>query len=232
MPGKIEKRYCVEGVELLRGLTAEEMDSVERMMGVVTRKKGELLYSPADTKEVLFFLKKGAVQLYRLSPQGKKLVITTLGPNMFFGEMALVGQRMYDTFAKVVEDSILCIITREDLLRLLSEKPQIAMNLVEILGQRVLEVQSLLEDMAFKKVRTRLASLLLRIAEQRKDNQIQGVGHQDLADRLGVLRETVTETLAEFKAVGLVRLGWRKIVIANEAGLRRITDGRLLVAER
>jgi len=65
-----------------------------------------------------------------------------------------------------------------------------------------------------------------------KDNRIQGVGHQDLADRLGVLRETVTDTLAEFKAAGLVQLGWRKIVIANEAGLRRITDGRLLVAER
>ena len=139
--------------------------------------------------------------------------------------MSLVGQRMYDTFAEIAEDSILCIMTREDVMRLLLMKPAIAMNLVEILGRRLLETETFLEGLAFKNVQARLAIVLLRMTELRKDNQIRGVGHQDLAERVGALRETVTDALAEFKAASLVELGWRKIVILNEEGLRRIAEG-------
>lgn len=225
MPDGMEKSYCFKAMDLFRGLTAEEIASIDHMTHVITRKKGELLYLPDETKEVLFFLKKGVVQLYRLSAEGKKLVITTLEPNTFFGEMALVGQRMYDTFAEVQENATLCIMTREDVMHLLLMKPAIALNLLEILGRRFLEMETALEDLAFKSVRARLASLLLRMAEQRESNKLRGVGHQDLAERVAALRETVTTILAEFKAEGLVELNWRKILILNEEGLHRIADG-------
>jgi CRP-like cAMP-binding protein len=221
----MEKSYCFKAMDLFRGLTAEEIASIDHMTRIVTRKKGELLYSPDETKEVMFFLKKGVVQLYRLSAEGKKLVITTLGPNTFFGEMTLVGQRMYDTFAEVQEDSTLCIMTREDMMRLLLMKPAVALNLLETLGRRFLEMETALEELAFKSVRARLAALLLRMAERRKSNKLLGVGHQDLSERVAALRETVTDALAEFKAAGLVELGWRKVVILDEEGLRRIVEG-------
>ncbi len=225
MPDRMEKHYCFKAMDLFQGLTAEEIASLDSTMRLITRKKGEILYLPDEVKEVLFFLKEGTVQLYRLSPEGKKLVITTLGPNTFFGEMALVGQRMYHTFAEVQEDSTLCLMAREDVVRLLLTKPVIALNLLDILGRRLLEVETALEDLAFKNVRARLASLLLRMAELRKDNKLPGVSHQDLADRVSALRETVTDVLAEFKAAGLVELGWRKIAILNEEELRRIAEG-------
>ncbi len=225
MRDKIDKLCYLKAMDLFRGLTDEDIASLDNIMRSVNYTKGQILYSPGETREVLFFLKKGSVQLYHLSPDGKKLVITVLGPNSFFGEMSLVGQRMYDTFAEVEEDSVLCVMTREDTMRLLSMKPAIAINLVEILGKRLLETETILEDLAFKNVRSRLASLLLRIAEQRKGDRLRGVRHQDLAERMGVLRETVTNTLAEFKADRLVELGWRKIVILNEAELRRIAAG-------
>jgi CRP-like cAMP-binding protein len=225
MSDKGEKPYCIHALDLFRGLTAQEIASIDDLMRLVTRQKGQLLYSQEETKEVLFFLKEGVVHLYRLSAEGKKLVITTLGPNTLFGEMTLVGQRMYDTFAEVEENATLCIMTREDLVRLLLAKPAIALNLLEIVGRRILEMETALEDLAFKSVRARLASLLLRMAEQQKDSKIRGVRHQDLAERVAALRETVTDTLAEFKAAGMVELGWRKIVILNQERLRNIAEG-------
>lgn len=225
MLDKTEKIYYLKAMDLFRGLTAEEIALIEDMTRFITCQRGQILYSPEEIKEVLFFLKKGEVQLYRLSPNGKKLVMATLGPNTFFGEMALVGRRMYDTFAEADENSTLCIMTREDMVHLLSIKPVIALNLLEILGGRFLEMETAFEDLAFKNVRGRLASLLLRMTEQRKGNGVLRVRHQDLAERAAVLRETVTETLAEFKAAKLVELGWRKIVILDEEGLRRIAVG-------
>lgn len=225
MPEKREKLYYLTVMDLFQGLTAEEIALLDGMTRLITCKKGQLLYSPQETKELLFLLKKGAVQLYRLSPEGKKLVITTLEPNTFFGEMALVGQRMYDTFAEAEEDSTLCIVLRENLVHLLLMKPAIALNLLETLGRRFLEMEQTLENIAFKSARARVASLLLSIAEQRKSNNILGVRHQDLAERAAILRETVTEVLAEFKAARLVELGWRKIIILNKEGLCRIAEG-------
>ncbi|UCD53881.1 MAG: Crp/Fnr family transcriptional regulator [Dehalococcoidia bacterium] len=225
MPNIEEEPYCLKGVDLFRGLTTEEIASAERMTHVITRKKGEILYSPDEKKEVLFFLKEGKIQLYRLSAEGKKLVVATLGPNTFFGEMALVGQKMYDTFAEVLEDATLCIMTRKDVAHLLLAKPAIALNLVETLGRRLLEMESTLDDLAFKNVPARLASTLLSMAEERNSNEILGVSHQDLAERLATVRETVTSTLDKFKTEGLVELGWRKIVILNKERLSHIAKG-------
>lgn len=225
MPNIEEEPYCLKGVDLFQGLTTEEIASAERMTRIITRKKGEILYSPDEKKEVLFFLKEGKIQLYRLSAEGKKLVVATLGPNTFFGEMALVGQKMYDTFAEVLKDATLCIMTRKDVARLLLAKPAIALNLVETLGRRLLEMESTLDDLAFKNVPARLASTLLSMAEERNSNEILGVSHQDLAERLATVRETVTSTLDKFKTEGLVELGWRKIVILNKERLSHIAKG-------
>ena len=225
MPDRRDKTCYLKAMDLFRGLSDEDIVSIDNMMRSTTRKKGELLYSPEESREVLFFLKKGTVQLYRLSREGKKLVMTILEPNTFFGEMALVGQRMYDNFAEAQEDVTLCIMNREDVVRLLLSKPTIAMNLLDVLGRRYLEIETALEELAFKNVRARLASLLLRLAEQRKDGKILGVSHQDLAERTATLRETVTEILGDLKAARLVELGWRKIVILNEGKLRSIAEG-------
>ncbi len=62
------------------------------------------------------------------------------------------------------------------------------------------------------------------MAELQKSTQIWGVRHQDLAERVGALRETVTNALAEFKTAKLVELGWRKPVILDEGGLRCIAE--------
>ncbi len=215
----------LDAMDLFRGLTEDDLASIDHMMRTIIRKKGELIYSPEESREVLFFLKKGTVQLYRLSLNGKKLVITTLEPNTFFGEMALVGQRMYGNFAEAQEDVTLCIMNRADVVRLLQMKPAVALNLLEVLGRRFLEVEAALEGLAFKSVRARLASLLLSLTEQRKDNEIRGLRHQDLAEQLATLRETVSEILAEYKAAGLVELGWCKITVLNKKGLRHIAEG-------
>jgi len=222
---KIEKPCPLTATELFQGLNDQEIASIEKMTRLVSYKRGHLLYSPEEGKEVLFFLKEGSIQLYRLSPEGKKLIIATLGPNTFFGEMSLFGQGMYDTFAEVEQDSQVCVMYSEDVTRLLSTKPAVALNLLDILAKRLLETETTLEDLAFKNVRARLASLLLRMAEERKDNKIKGVTHQDLAERVAALRETVTEILGEFKTEGLVELGRREIVILDNKGLQRTANG-------
>src|ERR1043165_3938325 len=86
--------------DLFQGLTAEELREVERVTRTRAFRRGEVIYTPGETGEALFLLREGAVQIYRLSPEGRKLVIAHLLPFSFFGELSCIGQGMYDTFAE------------------------------------------------------------------------------------------------------------------------------------
>ena len=208
-------------MELFRDLSPGEMQEIDRATRMQTCTAGRVLYSPDDNGEVLFLLKKGAVQIYRMSPEGRKLIIAHLLQYSFFGEMSCIGQGMYDTFAEATEESLVCTMSRGDVERLLLSKPGIALRILEAVGKRMVETERQLEEIAFRGLIPRLASLLLREAEA---GEITGLSHQDIAERLGVYRETVTSALNELKNAGLIEIGRKRIKIANRARLERAAN--------
>jgi CRP-like cAMP-binding protein len=191
---------------------------VERVTSTRSFRKGAVLYTPGETGEALFVLREGAVQIYRLSPEGRKLVIAHLLPFSFFGEMSCIGQGMYDTFAEVTEDSVIVTMNCAVLNRLLTQKPEIARRILESFGRRVLEAERQLEETVFKGMTARVAALLLREAD---GDAVDGLTHQDIAERLGVYRETATNALNELKAATLISIGRKHITILDRDRLRR-----------
>lgn len=219
---KTKLAYLLEA-EIFRDLTSQDLAEMDRTLTMATTPAGRIFYSPEETGEVLFILKKGRVQIYRISAQGKKLVLDTLGPGSIFGEISLIGQGMHDSFAEAVEDCVICVISRDELERLLLRKPQIALRFLEVFGQRLAEAETRLEDLAFKSVPARLASLLLRLGKE-QGATIIGFTHQDLAEMVGTYRETTTATLNQFRARGLLSIGRKKVEILNWDGLRSIAE--------
>lgn len=205
--------------DLFRDFSAEEMREVERVTATRRFQRGAVLYTPGETGEALFLLREGAVQIYRMSPEGRKLVIAHLLPFSFFGEMTCIGQGMYDTYAEVTEDSVLLLMNCADLERLLVSKPQVARRILEAFGRRVLEAERQLEDIAFKGMAARVAALLLR---EDDGGEVRGLSHQDIAERLGVYRETATNALNELKNASIIRIGRRHISILDRRRLERV----------
>ncbi|GAB4557927.1 MAG: Crp/Fnr family transcriptional regulator [Anaerolineae bacterium] len=220
----MDKLAYLSDIEIFQDLTPSEAEELERITTVSNVEKGRVFYRPEEVGEVLFILKKGRVQLYRISPEGKKLVIATLGPGSIFGEMALIGQQLHNTFAEAIEDCQICIMSRTDLERLILSKPKVALRVLEITGRRLRSVEERLEDMAFKGIPARLASLLLRLAEESGD-EITGLTHQDLAETVGTYRETATQVLNDLKAQGLIDIGRKRIKILDREGLKAIAEG-------
>jgi CRP-like cAMP-binding protein len=203
-------------------MTPDELREVERVTRTRTFRRGEVIYTPGETGEALFLLREGAVQIYRMSPEGRKLVIAHLLPFSFFGEMSCIGQGMYDTFAEVTEDSTIVTMNCEVLNRLLTTKPEIARRILEAFGRRVLEAERQLEDTVFKGIPARVAALLLREAD---GDSVDGLTHQDIAERLGVYRETATNALNELKAARIISIGRKHITILDRERLRLAAGG-------
>jgi len=211
-------------VDIFRDLSEAEVEEIDRATTITTAHRGKILYMPEETGEVLFMLKEGRIQLYRISPEGKKLVIATIGPGTVFGEMAFIGQGMHNSFAEALEDCVLCIMSRTDVERMLVTKPQVALRIFEVLGHRLQEAEARLAEIAFKSIPARLASLLLQLAEEQGTGTIAGLTHQNLGEQIGTYRETTTQTLNIFKSAGLIDIGRKKIMILDRDGLRRIAD--------
>lgn len=204
-------------MDLFQDLSEKEREELDRISTTSTVRKGKVFYRPEETGDVLFILKEGAVQLYRISPEGKKLVITSLNQGSLFGEMALLGQQMHNTFAEATSDCTIGLLSRADLERLILLRPQVALRMLEITGRRLRDAEARLEDLAFKSIPARLASLLLRLAGDA--SQISGLTHQDLAEMVGTYRETATQVLNELKGRGLIEIGRKRIMITDRAGL-------------
>jgi len=219
-----EKMRYLSELAVFQDLSPREMEELNRITTMSTVQKGRVFYRPEEPGEVLFILKEGKVQLYRISPEGKKLVITTLGSHTLFGEMALLGAKMHNTFAEAVEDCLICVMSRNDLERLILSKPQVALRILEITGRRLRDAEERLENMAFKGIPARLASMLLRLAEEQGTSEITGLTHQDLAESVGTYRETATQVLNDLKAAGYIDIGRKRITVLDVAGLTTVAE--------
>jgi CRP/FNR family cyclic AMP-dependent transcriptional regulator len=219
---RIKLRF-LRKVDVFQDLSEEELKEVGRMVTMTTCPAGKIFYTPDQTGEVLFILKKGRVQVYRMSEEGRKLVIGAIEAGSIFGEMTLVGQGMYDAFAETIEESLICVMNRHDLERILLAKPRVAIRIMEVLATRLRETEETLEHAMFGSVQNRLASLLLRMHRKHPSDLSIDTTHEALAEQLGVYRETVTAALSHLRRDGLISIGHKQIQLLDIPQLEKIS---------
>lgn len=219
--GAIEKRALLAATELFAGLDDGVMAEVEALTNLTTCRAGQLIYQPEQTGEVLFILKRGSVQIYRISAEGKKLIVGDVKPGSCFGEMSLLGQRMSDNFAEANRDSLIYAISRRDVHTLLRAHPVIAERVIKYLATRLRATEARLETMAYQRLEARLALTLLRECEP-IDGSVHGFTQQDLADIVGATRESVTRSLNQMAKANIVELSRRRVRLLNVKALEEM----------
>ncbi|MCA1636396.1 MAG: Crp/Fnr family transcriptional regulator, partial [Acidobacteria bacterium] len=212
--GDFTRAACLTDMPVFGDLMPEEIKRLDAHIVMKQVRKGQVIYRPGEKGEVLFLIKMGSVHLYLLSAEGRKLIIQTVGPMTFFGEMAMLGQNMWQLFAEAAEDCALCVMRTEDVRRLIRLKPQIGLRMLEEVGKRLYDARERLGDIVFKRIRERVAKVLLKLSDE-GSHPVKGTSQQEIADMLGVYRETVSNTLAEMRGEGLIEVGRRQISILD-----------------
>jgi CRP/FNR family cyclic AMP-dependent transcriptional regulator len=219
-----KKTEYLSQVPVLQGLSPQELDYLGHGTRLVNYTAGHLFYMPEDLAEVMFILKLGRVQLYRISPDGRKLIIAILHPGAIFGHMALIGQGMHNTYAQALDDVTICVWNREAVEATMLAKPEVAFKFLNAVAYRLNLAEERLAEIAFKRLPARLAALLLRLCEEKQSRKLEGFTHQHLADMLGTYRETVTQILNEWRGENYLELSRKRIHILNAELLRAIAE--------
>ncbi len=219
-----QKYLGLSNIDIFQDLSPDDLKEMDQKTTMSTCEPGRVFYAPEDTGEVLFLLKKGRVQLYRLSPDGKKLIVAILEEGSIFGEMSFIGQGMHNTFAESIDDCTLCVMSRQDIENLIQEKPLVGIRFMEAMAVRLQKTEAKLEELAFKGIPARLSSLLLSLsAEENGASIVDGYTHQDLAEMLGTYRETTTQILNNFKGAGWIEIGRKRIVLLDQEAISDVS---------
>jgi len=229
---ELDKQGYLKDVDIFQDLSPEEIDALGKRAPMQTVEAGTLFYSPEERSEVLFILKAGRVRLYRLSPDGKALTTTIVESGTIFGEMAILGQGMHDSYAEALTPCVLCLMSRDDVVRLLLGDPRIALRITETMGRRLLEAERRLSDFVFKSLPERIATVLVTLAEHEParfsiwpshSSQLElRYTHEQLAEMVGTHRETATKILNDLREQGLIDLKRGKVVLLDIDALRRL----------
>jgi CRP-like cAMP-binding protein len=187
------------------------------------------IYTPGQPAHTLYLLQAGQVSLQMLSSEGRVLTVKVVEPGQIFGHSALDGGDRYDTYAEALKPVRLVAVPRVAVFELLRGTPALGTALIELLGQHRLTVSRRLDEVAFKSVPARLASVLLEMSEDqpqgpKPEKRVPRRTHQQLAEMINAYRETVTKVINQFRDARLLDIDHSGITLLNPSRLRELSQ--------
>ncbi len=228
MHDKKRTLWYLKKVPLLAGLTADQMARLADDLELREVKRREVIYLPGDPGESLFLVHGGRIKISKVTRDGKALTLSYCGPTDLFGETCLVDGSPREEMAEAMESSILSIIGRKYFEALLAANANLGLQMTKLLAKRRLYLENKVETLVFRDVTSKLAELLLDLADEYGVEDSRGtlialkITHQELANLIGSTRETVSLTLSQFKRKDLVTTEGRKVIITNSESLRAL----------
>ncbi len=217
--GTSEKIWYLQRVNLFEGFEKEEMMALARMTQEKTYRKKEIIYLPGQPGNHVYLLKKGVVKISKITADGHELTLALLKPGEMFGEVEAMDQSRRDTQAEAHSETMICMLGRDDFLRMVQSKPHLGIRLSKLIGWRRRVIENRLENVLFRTTPQKLARLLLDLTEQFGEKTVHGVKitvsltHNDLANLIGAARATLTETLNDFRREGWIQMQGKSITV-------------------
>lgn len=208
-------------VPIFSDLEKETIDKILTIGTTKTYPKESYILMEEGTGTAMFVIISGKVKVSRTSSDGREVILSILGEYDFFGEMAILDGLSRSASVIAMQDSELFIIQREQFLELLKDHPEIAINLLQELTQRLRAADSKIKALSLKDAEGKVATVILQLAEDLGKIK-QGVVEieklplqQDLANMAGTSRETISRTLHSFAKKGQVELDGSKLRILD-----------------
>jgi len=214
-------------VPLFTGLKEEELRSLAEVTALRKFQKHSVILLAEEEGNTLFIIHKGKVKVSILSEDGREIVLSIFGDGEFFGEMSLLDGLPRSATVIALEDTEALILRRDDLLRLIKQVPQIAIEFMAELTSRLRKTDRKIESFALLDVPGRIASTMLQLAADEGEETPEGIvvrnrpTHQLLASMTGTTRETVSRVLKRFRNEGYMISKGKNWIVLREEDMRR-----------
>jgi CRP/FNR family transcriptional regulator len=216
------KTELLSQVPLFAGLTAPELDALVQRAIERRFTDGEMLFWEGEPCAGIFILVQGQLKIFKTSSSGREMMLSLEAAPSTVAELPLFDGGPYPASVRSVGAALTYFINKTDFYQVCRQYPDVALKVLAVVGRRLRHLVMIVESVTFGSVTTRLARLLLQMKEQAGAAEFpMTLTHQELASRLGTVREVVSRNLARFRAEGLVQMQGQTLKILDLAGLQR-----------
>ncbi len=204
----------------------------EALAGTAKRrrfKRGETVFHKDDPGNSFFVIESGSFRIYMPGPEGSDLILAILGPGDYVGELSLLDGQPRSASAAADEKSEALVLLRADFFKIVSARPEAALAVMVSVVERLRQADEAMADLAFLDVKGRLAKKLLELAAKHGEPTPRGIQvnlfltQEELAQMVGVTRESVNRHIASFRELGMIDVKGRQFLILQPEELRKRT---------
>ncbi|WP_125764458.1 Crp/Fnr family transcriptional regulator [Levilactobacillus mulengensis] len=209
---------CVRSAPIFKGLDDAAIAELAKIsVHQQLFKKGTVLYDPTSQLDRMMIVDSGRVKVYQLNENGKEKVLYMLRAGTIDSEAALFAKRQHFNYAEAVEDTRICSIGRADFQDLLRRNPDVAFNLLNILGDRLTELESVSALTGNLTAKNRVLAYLQQIGQAQQATAFDlPVKKKELASFLGITPETLSRQLGQLVADGLLEIVGKRVTLLVE----------------
>ena len=224
-PERTDLTAILEKTALLSSLSRGEF---QMLASRTVRKRfnaGELLFSEDEPCHGLHIIARGSVRIFKTSVNGREQVLAVNHAGESIAELPVFDGGNFPASAMAIDDVEIAFISRDNFRAYCMEHPEVALKMLAVVGARLRRLVGIIEELSFTTIRQRLISVLLQLAESEGRQTTRGIefqlpaSHQELASRLGTVRELVSRNLMRLQAEGLLEVDARSIVVKDKKGL-------------
>jgi CRP/FNR family transcriptional regulator len=216
------KTAALSEIALFAALSEAEVQGLSQRAVERRYAADEVLFWEGEACAGIFLIVQGSVKIFRTSPGGREVMLAIESAPATVAELPLFDGGPYPASVRALEPVLSLFINKGDFQQVCRQYPDVALKVLAVVGQRLRHLVGLVESMTFGSVTQRLARLLLDTAKAAGAESFElAVTHQELASRLGTVREVVSRNLARFRGEGLIRVQGHQVEIVNRAGLEQ-----------
>jgi CRP-like cAMP-binding protein len=210
-------------------LLPREKEMLKKNYTCANYKKGEIIFKEGDKPTGLICLSEGKVKVFKEGVGGREQIVRMATPIGFIGYRALFAEEHHTATAVAIEDSVVCIIDKESVYKLLKGNPDLCMSIIKSFATELGFSNNRTVTLTQKHIRGRLAESLIFLKDTygyEEDNQTIKIylSREDVANLSNMTTSNAIRTLSTFAQEGVIAIDGRKIKITNLAKLERISD--------
>jgi CRP-like cAMP-binding protein len=215
----MDEREVLRTVPIFSELSDEDITSLARLASRKRYPKDTVVFFENEEGDFFFTILEGRIKVTILGDDGREVILSVLGPGDFFGEMALLDNEPRSATAIAVEESELLSLHRNDFQTVLNDNKSITSALIRVLSARLRRANHQISTLALLDVYGRVARVIVDMAREEgkrlRDGRIafRRATHQEIANRIGTTRETVTRMLKDLERQGLIHVEGKEIVV-------------------
>jgi CRP/FNR family cyclic AMP-dependent transcriptional regulator len=225
IPKKTAIVATLRATQLFSAMDSSEVCSFAERTTIRRFAPGELLFAEGEPCQGLYVVISGRVRIFKTSSTGREQVLAIEGAGRSIAELPVFDGGTYPASAAAVDEAQLLFVSRSDFRACCIEHPEVALKVLQVVGARIRRLVGIIEELSFTTLRHRLISWLLREAKAHGRPSEAGVvfelniSHQELATRVGTVRELVSRNMSRLQAQGLIQVQGHEVTILDREGL-------------